>query len=252
MAAGRHLLPLPFAETVVARAWFPGALPAGQFAVLAAPSPLVPLARIARHAVVRQGDTLALVPIEAGGADPFRTRAATVLEPGAPLAKVHGPDLEAAAAALTAARIAGLIEGAFALAQAHVTARRQFGRLLAGFQAIQQHMARAAAEAVAARAAAALAFQGPDFTLGPAAVAKVRAGQAAAAAAAILHQVHGAIGMTDEYDLGLFTRRLQELRLAFGGEAVWARRLAERRLAFGGAGHAADFVRQLGEDAHGG
>ena len=243
VAAGRQLLPLPFAETALARAIFGRALPEDGFAILAAPSPLVPMARFASHAVVAEGDTLLLSPLRASGDDPWRTGAATQAEAGAPIARAPAVDLAAAAAALTAARIAGLLQGAAELAHAHVAAREQFGRPLAAFQAIQQQMARLAEEVIAARAAASLAFAVPMVTRAGAAVAKARASEAAAEAQAILHQVHGAIGMTAEYDLGLYTRRLQEARIAFGSEGHWAGLLADARLA-DREGHAVDFLRR--------
>jgi acyl-CoA dehydrogenase len=39
--------------------------------------------------------------------------------------------------------------------------------------------------------------------------------------ASIAHAVHGAIGITEEYDLQLLTRRLHEWRMAHGSEAYW-------------------------------
>ena len=39
--------------------------------------------------------------------------------------------------------------------------------------------------------------------------------------ASIAHAVHGAIGITTEYDLQLYTRRLHEWRMAHGSEAYW-------------------------------
>ncbi|CPJ26546.1 acyl-CoA dehydrogenase [Bordetella pertussis] len=53
------------------------------------------------------------------------------------------------------------------------------------------------------------------------AVAKARASEAAALAANTAHAVHGAIGVTEEYDLQLYTRRLHGWRLAHGSEAYW-------------------------------
>ncbi|WP_262334980.1 acyl-CoA dehydrogenase family protein, partial [Bordetella pertussis] len=51
--------------------------------------------------------------------------------------------------------------------------------------------------------------------------AKARASEAAALAANTAHAVHGAIGVTEEYDLQLYTRRLHGWRLAHGSEAYW-------------------------------
>jgi alkylation response protein AidB-like acyl-CoA dehydrogenase len=57
------------------------------------------------------------------------------------------------------------------------------------------------------------------------AAAKIRAGEAAGAGAAIAHQVHGAMGFTREYSLQQSTRRLWAWRDDFGAESVWAMRL---------------------------
>lgn len=47
-------------------------------------------------------------------------------------------------------------------------------------------------------------------------------------AAAGSHQAHGAIGMTNEYELGQLTRRLWSWRDEFGGEARWSRTIGAR------------------------
>jgi len=52
-------------------------------------------------------------------------------------------------------------------------------------------------------------------------VAKSRTSEAVVLVVATAHAVHGALGMTDEYDLGLLTRRLHDWRLACGAEQVW-------------------------------
>ena len=46
-------------------------------------------------------------------------------------------------------------------------------------------------------------------------------------AASTAHALHGAIGVTAEYDLQLYTRRLHEWRMADGSEAFWNRRVGE-------------------------
>ena len=55
--------------------------------------------------------------------------------------------------------------------------------------------------------------------------AKIRAGEAAGKAAAISHQVFGAIGFTDEHHLHHLTRRLWSWRAEFGAESIWAKGL---------------------------
>lgn len=244
--AGRRACPLPFAETAIARNLLARAgiaAPPGSWILLAPPSPLYPMARHATHALVADGDANALVEARAAGDDPWATGAATRLETGAPIGRIADVDLASVAAALTAARIAGLAAAAADLTLSHVATRQQFGRPLAGFQAIQQAMAELAEEVIAARTAASLAFAGAEIPRFAAAVAKARTSEAARTVQAIAHQAHGAIGMTAEYDLGLYTRRLQEARVAHGSETHWhavigAARLADRN------GTAADFLRR--------
>ena len=62
---------------------------------------------------------------------------------------------------------------------------------------------------------------------------KIRVGEAAREGAAIAHQVHGAIGFTEEYVLHRFTRRLWSWQDDFGSESVWAARLGEMICAAG-------------------
>ena len=50
-------------------------------------------------------------------------------------------------------------------------------------------------------------------------------GEAATRVAATAHAVYGAIGISEEHDLQLFTRRLHEWRLADGSETYWNRLL---------------------------
>jgi acyl-CoA dehydrogenase len=74
-------------------------------------------------------------------------------------------------------------------------------------------------------------------------MAKTRSSEASRDVVAIAHAVHGAIGVTEEYDLQLLTRRLKEWQLAFGSESYWAGMLgAARRSA--SEQSSADFVRQ--------
>ena len=59
------------------------------------------------------------------------------------------------------------------------------------------------------------------------AIGKLNACEAVAPVASGAHAVHGAIGITEEYDLQLFTRRLHAWRLADGSERYWARVIGE-------------------------
>jgi acyl-CoA dehydrogenase len=242
IACGRVALPFPFAETACARAWI-GPLPEGARVVLEGPGP-IPFGGIATHVLHAEAGTLLLSDAIIGAPGPFAEGSACV-SPGATIARAPvACDLEAAAAAVTAATIAGAVEAIAAIALDHAAIRQQFGKALAGFQAIQHLLARLSEEAAAARTAAAIAFAGEAFARSRSAIALVRAADAAREATSIAHQVMGAIGMTADHDLGLYTRRLHALRLAHGGADLWATRLADARLA-SPDGTAVDFLRAL-------
>lgn len=133
-----------------------------------------------------------------------------------------------------AQEIAGALSRVLELAIEFSRQRVQFGRPISRFQAIQHHLADIAAEATAADVAAEngaeLASTG-DHQLA-AAIAKTRTGLACRAAA-VAHQVHGAMGATEEYPLHLFTRRLWDWRDDFGSEAQWSEWLGNRLLKAG-------------------
>jgi acyl-CoA dehydrogenase len=120
-----------------------------------------------------------------------------------------------------AAQLAGAINGAFEITRRYVAERRQFGRPIGQFQAVQAHvveLAQAAAiTALAAERAARAAMTGPAAfeILAAKSVATRHAGLAARAA----HQAHGAIGMTREYRLQHLTRRLHSWSREFGPES---------------------------------
>ncbi len=129
----------------------------------------------------------------------------------------------------------GALDRALELSIEHARTRVQFGRPIGRFQAIQQELARFAGE-VAAAAAAALSAAG-ELDRGDAQIAvasaKVRVGEAARAGAAIAHQIHAAMGVTEEFPLHHSTLRLQAWRSEYGSETFWAERLGGRILAAG-------------------
>ena len=115
--------------------------------------------------------------------------------------------------------------------------RVQFGQPIARFQAVQTHLARLASEAqrvaVVVDAAQAALGEQDDPQLDPAltGAARTLAGEAAIVCARAAHQVHGAIGVTMEYPLQRFTRRLWEWEAGDGTAMRWARRLGADALA---------------------
>jgi acyl-CoA dehydrogenase len=146
----------------------------------------------------------------------------------------------AAGATTRALMMAGALRAVAAMTNQYAEERKQFGRAIGKFQAIQQNLAvlagQAASAAVAADIAAdAVAAWGEG--LAPAvAAAKIRCGEAAGAGAAIAHQTHGAIGFTREHRLHHYTRRLWAWRDEFGREAEWAQLLGEHLIADGADG----------------
>lgn len=145
---------------------------------------------------------------------------------------VTGDGLRAAGAATRALLIAGALEAVLATTVRYAGERVQFGKPIGRFQAVQQQLAVLAGQVAAAGAAAGLAAERFGEVL-PGAAAKVRAGEAAGLGAAIAHQVHGAIGFTEEHHLHRLTRRLWAWRDEWGNEAVWSRILGRHLAAAG-------------------
>jgi acyl-CoA dehydrogenase len=158
-----------------------------------------------------------------------------------------------AGARIESAAMAGAMESILASSVRYAGERVQFGRPIGRFQAVQQQVSILTEQVFASRMAAELAFSSPraqaavDLLAGAdrprVAAAKTRIGEAAILAAAIAHGVHGAIGITEEFDLQLHTGRLQSGRLRFGSEAYWARELGRNVLTHGGA-RVVDFLRE--------
>ena len=139
-------------------------------------------------------------------------------------------------ALMRAQQMAGAMERCLDYALAYAMERQQFGRPIAKFQAIQHMLAEAAghyAAAVAAADLAADAWRTPRFEF-DSAIAKARVGESAGKVAAIVHQVHGAMGFTQEHPLHFSTRRLWSWRDEFGSEAYWQERIG--RLVCGAGG----------------
>ena len=130
----------------------------------------------------------------------------------------------------------GAMERCLKYALTYANERKQFGRPLAKFQAIQHMLAEAAGEFAASTAAAdgaADAWGSPAF-LQATAFAKARVGEASGKVAAICHQVHGAMGFTHEHPLHFSTRRLWSWRDEFGSEAYWQEEIGRSVCAGGG------------------
>ncbi len=252
-AAGRAGLALPFAETAVARALLAAAgqrEAGGDGPIAIAPAAAhegdaivcrdVPGGALAQWVLVGSQGHWLLLPRERAVMQPgaWRPRVSATLHwdrSALAVARFERGDADATALcnALHAAGMAGAMARVLELTTAYAQDRRQFGRPIAQFQAIQQELAVLAEQAYSATLAARLGCSAegcqPDALL--AAVAKLRACEAARGVAAIAHAVFGAIGITDEHVLGLYTRRLHEWRQAPDTEAQCARLLGEAVLA---------------------
>ena len=137
-----------------------------------------------------------------------------------------------------AVQMSGALDRILEMTIQYAKQRAQFGRPIIKFQAVQQELARLAGEAAIAKASAmaaaasVMADNGADTAV---AFAKIKAGEAAQAGASIAHQLHGAIGVTDEYLLHHSTLRLWAWRSEYGSEAYWAERLGEYAFSRGAA-----------------
>jgi acyl-CoA dehydrogenase len=135
-------------------------------------------------------------------------------------------------------QIVGALDTAAALSVEHTRQREQFGRPLSEFQSVQQSLAGIAGDVERARAAvelavAAAAEHGFDAVHTDCAVtvAKVVVGRAVGPVTTTAHQLHGAIGVTREHPLWLFTLRAQSWRSDFGTTNDFARHLGRLALA---------------------
>ena len=119
-----------------------------------------------------------------------------------------------------AAELVGVAAGAAAMTFDYLRTRKQFGKLIGEFQALQHRAAHLYGEIETARAAVLKAAQmlgsGDDRADLWVSVAKAKAADVASLAAREGIQMHGGIGMTDEHDIGLYLKREAVLGELFG------------------------------------
>jgi acyl-CoA dehydrogenase len=270
-AAGRHAVPLPLPETMLARFALAAAglkAPPGPLTLapverddvlslrradggwhLSGVARRVPFAGEAKGVAVVAGGLVALVPpgrVERHGGvnlageprDAVSLDLTLAADAVAALPRPVDSDLlYRLGAVCRAAQMAGALETALALATQYANDRVQFGRPIGKFQAIQQQLALLAEQVAAATVAvtnASDAIVAGDDSFFAAAIAKIRVGEAAGRSGDIAHQVHGAIGFTHEHRLHHLTRRLWSWRDEFGVESEWSIELG-RRIAAQGA-----------------
>lgn len=125
-----------------------------------------------------------------------------------------------------AAEITGVLQGGLDSVIAHVTDRRQFGRPLGTFQAVQHRLAACASKIAAAKW---LTFKagGAGATHTDVVAALASAQSAVDAIVYDLHQFLGAMGLTLEHPLYRWTYRVKHLKSEFGGASCSNRELAD-------------------------
>lgn len=137
----------------------------------------------------------------------------------------------ATGAALLASEQAGLAGWCLDTTVEYLKVRRQFGRVVGGFQALKHRLADLYVELESARATAryaagALAAEDPDAAVG-AAVAAAYCGEIAVHTAEEAVQLHGGIGMTWEYPVHLYLKRAKADQIGLGSPAYHRSVLAE-------------------------
>lgn len=132
-----------------------------------------------------------------------------------------------------AAEMSGAAQQAFAMTLAYLKERKQFDVAVGTFQALQHRAAQLYAETELMKSAILKALQDLDAHYGMAgpacALAKAKAGEVAKLASQEAVQLHGGIGMTDEYDIGFYMKRIRVAQEMFGDAAFHADRLAKMR-----------------------
>jgi acyl-CoA dehydrogenase len=135
--------------------------------------------------------------------------------------------------ASVAAEMSGLADAAFARTTTFLKERKQFGRTIGSFQALQHRAAHLYCEIEITRAVVLKALQVLDADIakaGPfAAIAKARAGKSTTLAVQEAVQMHGGMGMTDAFDVGLFMKRARVTQELLGDAAFHADAIARSR-----------------------
>ena len=138
---------------------------------------------------------------------------------------------------------AGALQAVLDFTVRYSNERVAFEKPIGKFQAVQHNLARLAGEVSAAMTAAhsaadaiARGAEFDDAIFLEATAAKIRSAEAAQEGAAIAHQVHGAIGFTNEHILHRYTLRMLAWRDDFGNESYWAVKLGNLVAAKGADG----------------
>ncbi|MGL5838003.1 MAG: acyl-CoA dehydrogenase family protein [Sphingorhabdus sp.] len=130
----------------------------------------------------------------------------------------------------SAAELVGVGSGAMEITFDYLKQRKQFGKLIGEFQALQHRAAHLYGEMEMARSAVLKAQnfldEGDPRAELYASVAKAKAGLACNLSVREGVQMHGGVGMTDEYDIGLYMKRDRALAEFMGDIYFHADRVA--------------------------
>jgi len=132
-----------------------------------------------------------------------------------------------------ASEMVGLSEEVFSRTVTYLKERKQFGKAIGEFQVLQHRAAQLYIDIEITRAAVLKAQQtldgNPDKAAAAVAVAKARAGTTATRAVQEGVQMHGGMGMTDQFDIGFFMKRARVCEELFGDSNFHADRLARMK-----------------------
>jgi alkylation response protein AidB-like acyl-CoA dehydrogenase len=223
------------AAALVAPGLLGRALPAPIALARAGESGPLRFAAHARTLLVDAGEEARCVSLAAGDAAPVASnfmlpmgRLRPGIGSGESLGPGSGERLRSLWRLALAAETLGTLSACLDVTLDYVKRRRQFGRAIGSFQAVQHRLAQCAVLVEGSRW---LVYEAAAQGAAPEACATAVA-QATAAAGHVFsetHQFTGAMGFTREHDLHVWSMRLQALRLEAGGVAGHRRALAEAR-----------------------
>jgi alkylation response protein AidB-like acyl-CoA dehydrogenase len=136
---------------------------------------------------------------------------------------------------IAAAEMLGMAEHSFQITLDYLKQRVQFGQILATFQALQHRMAALYTQIELLRSAVEAALAALDDNGGRgggdvpalASLAKATANDVLHLVSREVIQLHGGIGMTDEYDIGFYIKRARVLENAWGSASFHRERYAQ-------------------------
>ena len=135
--------------------------------------------------------------------------------------------------AIAAAELLGAGAQAFDDTVNYIKERKQFGQIIGEFQALQHRASHLYSELEIARSAVIGALSALDAGDENAslycAMAKAKLGSVAKLASQEGVQMHGGVGMTDEYDIGLFMKRIRVLQELMGDAHYHMNNFAETK-----------------------